>query len=259
MKIVFIVDEANFLIPTWLDQVISQLTADQVVAITPLPVPQGANWLNNLLTNLRYLSLAQLVKFTWLVTKIYLNQLCFFLGLSHYPQSITQVAQKYQIKIINTREVNHPQYLRKLTKLKPDIVFSSCSQIFKNKLLTLPKIACINRHTSLLPGYQGVLPIFWGMLNQEKIMGTTIHYMTSKVDQGKIIYQNSFQITDNDTLISVYRKAYSTAVEASVEALNIVRDKKKTVKLKHKMKPSYNSFPQNADWKKFFQQNLKFI
>lgn len=162
MKIVFIVDESNFLIPTWLDQVISKLKSDQIMAITPLPVLGKSNWRNNLLANLPYLSVFQLVKFIFLVTKLQVNYLLYYLGLSRQPQSVTQVARKHRIKVINTCRVNDPRYLKKLTQLKPDIIFCSCSQIFKKKLLDLPKIACINRHTALLPSYQGVMPIFLG-------------------------------------------------------------------------------------------------
>lgn len=83
--------------------------------------------------------------------------------------------------------------------------------------------------------------------------------MIRKVDKGKTIFQNTYKITDKDTLISAYQKAYSTAVKASIEALNIIRDKKPSVLIKHKMKSSYNSFPKKSDWKEFSHRGLKFI
>ena len=201
----------------------------------------------------------QLIKFVFLVVGLKLKYYLFATGFSNKPYSIAQVANKYKLKIINTKIVNDQDYINKLAALKPEIIFCTCSQIFKKNLLNLPKIACINRHTALLPSYAGVMPIFWGMLNDEKTMGVTIHYMTPEIDKGVIVFQNSYKLTKSDTLVTAYIKAYESGVQATVSALEIIRLGKPKVRVNKKLKFSYYSFPKSSDWKLFFGKGNKLI
>jgi len=62
---------------------------------------------------------------------------------------------------------------------------------FKNliKKDVLEKKTIINTHPSLLPKYRGLHSLAWAMLNEEKILGFTIHLMNEYIDDGDIIYQ----------------------------------------------------------------------
>lgn len=64
--------------------------------------------------------------------------------------------------------------------------------------LSFPKIGCINIHTSLLPKYRGRHPIVWAMINQEKEIGVTIHWMDEGIDTGDIIRQVIMPLSVND-------------------------------------------------------------
>ncbi len=48
---------------------------------------------------------------------------------------------------------------------------------------------CVNIHPSLLPGYRGPEPIYWGLLNNESRFGLTVHYITERIDDGDVILQ----------------------------------------------------------------------
>ena len=61
----------------------------------------------------------------------------------------------------------------------------------------------INKHCSILPHNKGVLPIYWGLVNNEINFGVTIHRINEKFDEGEIISQT--QIAKNiDSLFSPY-------------------------------------------------------
>ena len=69
---------------------------------------------------------------------------------------------------------------------------------FKGKIL--------NIHPSLLPKYKGLNTHRRALDKQEKYSGCTVHYVTSKLDSGKIILQKKVKISIKDTPQSLARK-----------------------------------------------------
>ena len=57
----------------------------------------------------------------------------------------------------------------------------------------------INIHPSLLPKYKGLDTHKRALKNKEKFSGCTVHYVTPKLDSGKIILQKKVKIKKNDT------------------------------------------------------------
>jgi len=57
----------------------------------------------------------------------------------------------------------------------------------------------INIHPSLLPKYKGLNTYKRAIKNKDKFTGCTVHFVTSKVDSGKIIMQKKVKINRNDT------------------------------------------------------------
>ena len=64
----------------------------------------------------------------------------------------------------------------------------------------------INIHPSLLPKYKGLNTNSRAIKNKDKIAGCTVHYVTGKLDSGKIILQKKVKITASDNIISLTKK-----------------------------------------------------
>ena len=64
----------------------------------------------------------------------------------------------------------------------------------------------INIHPSLLPKYKGLNTHFKAINNKEKFSGCTIHYVTEKLDAGKIILQKKVRITAKDNPVTLAKK-----------------------------------------------------
>ena len=64
----------------------------------------------------------------------------------------------------------------------------------------------VNIHPSLLPKYKGLNTHKRALKNKEKFAGCTIHYVTIKVDSGKIILQKKVKIKKKDTVNSLKKK-----------------------------------------------------
>ena len=163
---------------------------------------------------------------------------------------IKSVAAFFSIPYQESFNVNSSEHLAYLKKKNIDVVISSNGQIFKKELLSLPSIACINRHTALLPKYGGVLPVFWAMRNNESRYGVSIHYMVEKIDQGKVIIQRGIDLEKNNSLFTNYVLGFNESILATVDALEIL-SKNNLKKQKASYKVEYYSFPSNKQFSQF--------
>ena len=64
----------------------------------------------------------------------------------------------------------------------------------------------VNIHPSLLPKYKGLNTYQRALKNKEKFAGCTVHYVTTKLDSGKIILQKKVKIKKKDTVNSLKKK-----------------------------------------------------
>jgi phosphoribosylglycinamide formyltransferase-1 len=85
----------------------------------------------------------------------------------------------------------------------------------------------INIHPALLPKYGG--KGMWGhhvheavLANEEKESGATVHYVTSGIDEGEIILQKSFGISEGETLETLAEKIHAIEYEIFPKAINLV-------------------------------------
>jgi len=122
--------------------------------------------------------------------------------------SVAQLAASNGIPVFAPEDVNHPLWVQKIEAIAPDIIFSFYYRnIIKKSILDIPKNGCLNLHGSLLPKYRGRCPVNWVLANGETQTGVTLHYMTPKADDGDIVAQKTIAIEDNDTALTLHKKA----------------------------------------------------
>ena len=78
----------------------------------------------------------------------------------------------------------------------------------------------VNIHPSLLPKYKGLNTHIKAIQNKDKVAGCTVHFVTAKLDSGKIILQKKVKISKKDTSTSLAKKVlrqehklYPTAIK----------------------------------------------
>ena len=64
----------------------------------------------------------------------------------------------------------------------------------------------INIHPSLLPKYKGLNTHEKVIKNKDKFTGCTVHFVTAKLDSGKIILQRKIKVNANDNSTSLAKK-----------------------------------------------------
>ena len=78
--------------------------------------------------------------------------------------------------------------------------------ILSNSFIKLFRYKIINIHPSLLPKYKGLNTHKRVLENNEKYSGCTVHFVSSKLDSGKIILQKKVLIDKNETEKSLKKK-----------------------------------------------------
>ena len=79
-------------------------------------------------------------------------------------------------------------------------------QILSKNFIKNFKKKIINIHPSYLPKYKGLNTGVRALKNREKFSGCTVHYVSSKLDSGKIILQKKVMISRNETEKSLDKK-----------------------------------------------------
>lgn len=257
MKILIVIDETNFYHPYFFFDLYQRLKKRKYnISVGLVTKVKKKNSIEKyLLKNLSKLYLSEILllgikKLFFLSTdKILVNFNIFF--------SVKSIINRFKIDFFEIHyDINQKKYLKKIEKIKPNLIISSCSIIFKKKILKIPKYGCINRHTALLPSYGGVYPVFQSIADGKKYSGITVHLMSNKIDQGKILAQEKI-LNKQNNLSKIYKEGFSKSAKLIIKGIDILLKKKKIIQYNYNK--SYFSFPNNSRWIKFRKNKGRFI
>ena len=86
------------------------------------------------------------------------------------------------------------------------ICLAGFMKILSKKFIKSFKGKVINIHPSLLPKYKGLNTHERVIKNNEKYSGCTVHYVSEKLDSGKVIMQKKVKVLKNDTVYSLKKR-----------------------------------------------------
>ena len=120
-------------------------------------------------------------------------------------------ADQFRIKkqIFNFKDYrkteNKMSVLLKKEKIK-FICLAGFMKILSKKFINKFDGKIINIHPSLLPKYKGLNTHSRAIKNKDKFSGCTVHYVTAKLDSGKIILQKKIKVLSSDDSTSLAKK-----------------------------------------------------
>lgn len=176
------------------------------------------------------------------------------------PWSVLDVARREGIPVYAPGNINDPDFRRILAEeIQPDLIISiAASQVFKSEILALPPKGCINIHSAPLPRYRGMFPSFWALYNDEAETAVTVHYMTSKLDDGDIIRQEPVVIPPGISLEGLIRTSKRAGVEVLLKALADIEAGAVRRKPNDPAEATYFSFPTREDARRFRAKGKRF-
>lgn len=266
MRVHLVIDESGFFLPSYLDYVARHLPDGyEITGVTVLMNPPSAPTIySHARSHLADIGIPSCVRLGGKALKQSARQLAGMLCLPVRPGSVFSTARSLGLPVRRVIEVNAHETLGWIASGGPDLVLSSCSQVFKSDLLALPRIGAINRHSSLLPSYGGVFPMLQALIREEKRVGSTLHVMTPKIDGGTLVAQSGFTVTDEMTLYDCYERSYSESGPLTVESFLKIRDLGLTdlenaeFGVGNDLERSYFGFPTEEDWARFRRSNRRF-
>ena len=122
-----------------------------------------------------------------------------------------QYSDKYNIKkiIINFKnyKIAEKKILKFLKKKKINFIcLAGFMKILSKNFIKKFKGKIINIHPSLLPKYKGLNTHKKAIENNDKYAGCSVHFVTAKIDSGKIIMQKKVKIKKGDTIALLTKK-----------------------------------------------------
>ena len=116
---------------------------------------------------------------------------------------------KIKFKIINSKKMinfeNKTLIILKKNNIKL-ICLAGFMKILSDKFIKNFKYKILNIHPSLLPKYKGLNTHKRVLKNKEKFSGCTVHYVTNKLDSGRVILQKKVRIIKIDNEKTLRKK-----------------------------------------------------
>ena len=141
-------------------------------------------------------------------------------------KALAPLAKKARIPfvIVNDRkqEKAEEKLLKLCKKFEVDvIVLARYMRILTPNFVWRYPDRIINIHPSLLPAFPGSLAYAQAFERGTKIVGVTSHYVTENLDQGPIIFQDSFKVTPEDTLESIKKNGQKLEATTLLKAVKM--------------------------------------
>ncbi len=116
------------------------------------------------------------------------------------PPKIKLKAIELGVDVLQPQNIKATSTIEKIQAYHPDfIVVMAYGQLLSEEVLNIPKIDCLNCHTSLLPKYRGASPIQTAILNGDKETGVSLMKMAKKMDAGAVYSQFKTAIKNENT------------------------------------------------------------
>ncbi len=101
---------------------------------------------------------------------------------------VKELALEAGIPVFQPESFKPDEAVAELAALQPDVcAVVAYGRILPQRVLDLPKRACVNIHASILPEYRGSAPYQWAVLDGKAETGVTAQFMSREVDSGDII------------------------------------------------------------------------
>ncbi len=145
-------------------------------------------------------------------------------GLASQPSPVAAAALALGAPLVRPATLRTPEVQQALADWRPDVlIVAAYGKLLPPTMLTLPTLAPLNVHASLLPRHRGAAPIAAAIRAGDDETGVTIMLMTEAMDAGDVLLQRPRTIGADDTTESLTAALAELGAEALTEALALVR------------------------------------
>ncbi len=126
--------------------------------------------------------------------------------------TVSNVSSGIPVLQIERTELNDTKVEKFIRDVSADCLFSYGPDLFKENIINSVNGFALNLHGGLSPWYKGAATMFWPFYFLEpNYVGTTLHYITMKIDAGNIVHQTVPVLEYGDCMHRVACKAIVAA------------------------------------------------
>ena len=161
---------------------------------------------------------------------------------------VKKLALERQIPVIQPETLKSNDVVGKLGSFQPElIVVAAYGAILPRDVLSLPKLACLNAHPSLLPRHRGPSPVANTILCGDEVTGVTIMLMDAGTDTGPILAQEEVGISFMDTTGSLSKTLADVGAKLLLETLPGWLNKKLRPQVQDEAQATYSKLITSGD------------
>jgi methionyl-tRNA formyltransferase len=177
------------------------------------------------------------------------------------PDPMKVAAQEKGLKLFQFPSLKSPEATIAMKDLAADIgIMAFVLQFAPQEFVNIPKHGTIQYHPSLLPKYRGPSSINWPISRGEKKTGLTIFRPTDGLDEGPVILQKETEVSENDTLGTVYfDRLFPMGVKAMLEAADLVVAGKHRETAQDESQASYEGWFRATEARIHWHNHVEFI
>jgi methionyl-tRNA formyltransferase len=172
--------------------------------------------------------------------------------------SFDALAAYLETPITGFNDINSATGLARLRASEPALIISlRYGVILKEAAIRVPAFGVINLHSGLLPNYRGVMASFWGLLNSETQLGTTLHYIEDDgIDTGRIIDTTALSVKPEHSYLWHVLNLYPAGCAMIAATVARLANSEPIASQPQAADGSYYTFPTETDLARFSQQGL---
>jgi folate-dependent phosphoribosylglycinamide formyltransferase PurN len=130
------------------------------------------------------------------------------------------------ISVIETKEPYSPDTIENIEKYNLDLlILLGGYGVIKEPLLKLTPIGILSYHHGNMRKYRGMPPALWELYNNEKEIGITVQILSSGLDNGIPIEEDSIDIRKEDSLKSLRSRVFEQSEIMLYNALKKLSNK----------------------------------
>ncbi len=142
-------------------------------------------------------------------------------GRALAPPPVKVCALGLGLPVLQPDSIRGEEFACELTGLAPDVVVVvAYGKILPKGLLGIPKLGCVNVHSSLLPAYRGAAPVNWAIINGDSESGVTTMFMDEGMDTGPVLMKRATGIGDKETAGDLLNRLSVIGAELLIETID---------------------------------------
>jgi len=146
-------------------------------------------------------------------------------------KKLEKISEHNKIPFKTVDDSNQTQREKKILELLEEydvdlIILARYMKILSPNFVWRYENRIINIHPSILPAFPGALAYTQAFERGVKISGATSHFVTTELDQGPIICQESFQINQSESLREIKERGKKVETRVMIKAVKLFLENK---------------------------------